>query len=205
MGQKTDAEDEYIKDGLKMWLDGEKNGSDGSHDSNPTIWYDQSGNDYNWALTGVTVNDKSVGFSSSGSSNATRSSAVSYIYAEVVFKKTGSISTTDAIMVGYGTAFGSLFTKSGSIGISSHTVQIPALNKVFAFTTNSYLNGQQVTNTNAVASFTAGAVGPTIGRYSTSNKLNGDIYCIRLYDRVLSADEIAHNFEIDKKRFGIEE
>ena len=203
MGQRSD----YIRDGLVMWLDGEKNGDDGSHDPSPTVWYDQSGNNYNWALTGVTVNDKSVGFSSSGESNATRTYAegsVSYTYAEVVFKKTESISTTDAILVGYGNNFGSLFTKSSSIGVSSKTVRIPALNKVFAFTTNCYLNGKQATNTNVAASF-ASNVDPTIGRYNGNNKLNGDIYCIRLYNRILSAAEIAHNFEIDKKRFGIED
>ena len=30
-----------------------------------------------------------------------------------------------------------------------------------------------------------------------------DIYCIRLYSRELSADEVADNYAIDKERFGI--
>ena len=33
--------------------------------------------------------------------------------------------------------------------------------------------------------------------------LDGDIHCIRLYNRVLSASEIAYNYKIDKARFGI--
>lgn len=30
----------------------------------------------------------------------------------------------------------------------------------------------------------------------------GEIACVRIYDRVLTANEILHNYEIDKKRFG---
>lgn len=30
----------------------------------------------------------------------------------------------------------------------------------------------------------------------------GEIACVRIYDRVLTASEILHNYEIDKKRFG---
>ena len=37
------------------------------------------------------------------------------------------------------------------------------------------------------------------------NWLAGNIYSVRVYDRALTDEEVAHNFRIDKARFNIEE
>jgi hypothetical protein len=42
----------------------------------------------------------------------------------------------------------------------------------------------------------------SIGQYSTLSE-NADYYNIRLYSRALTAEEIAHNYSIDKARFGL--
>ena len=39
---------------------------------------------------------------------------------------------------------------------------------------------------------------------SAGSKCNGKAYCIRLYSRALTADEIAANYAIDKARFGLQ-
>lgn len=41
------------------------------------------------------------------------------------------------------------------------------------------------------------------GHTSTNYPLIGDIYSIRYYNRVLTADEVAHNYTIDQQRFGL--
>lgn len=62
------------------------------------------------------------------------------------------------------------------------------------------LNGVAVTGTtfigrDGVAGITLG--GPVAHHYY----LLGDIHCVRVYDRVITADEAAHNLEIDRNRF----
>ena len=45
-----------------------------------------------------------------------------------------------------------------------------------------------------------------IGRYTTASPRNflGDIHSVKVYDKVLTTEEIAHNYAIEKERFGIE-
>ena len=35
------------------------------------------------------------------------------------------------------------------------------------------------------------------------NNVKGQLYCLRIYSRVLTAEEIAHNYAIDQQRFGL--
>lgn len=49
----------------------------------------------------------------------------------------------------------------------------------------------------------------SIGNYNGRNdnrkdNLNGSIYAIRMYNRALTDEELTHNYEIDKERYGIE-
>ncbi len=41
-------------------------------------------------------------------------------------------------------------------------------------------------------------------KVATGEYFNGKIYSFRLYNRVLTDEEVKHNYEIDKVRFGIE-
>lgn len=45
-----------------------------------------------------------------------------------------------------------------------------------------------------------------IGRYTAASPRNflGEIHSVKVYDKVLTAEEIAHNYAIEKERFGIE-
>ena len=43
----------------------------------------------------------------------------------------------------------------------------------------------------------------TIGKTYSNEYICGYIYCVRIYNRALSEEEIKHNYEIDKERFGI--
>jgi hypothetical protein len=49
---------------------------------------------------------------------------------------------------------------------------------------------------------TGSLVGRLISNTAPDNA-TGELYCVRLYSRALTADEIAHNYAIDKKRFNL--
>jgi len=40
-------------------------------------------------------------------------------------------------------------------------------------------------------------------QYGIEHPFIGKIYCVRIYNRALSADEIQHNYKIDKERFNL--
>ena len=42
-----------------------------------------------------------------------------------------------------------------------------------------------------------------LGEYNGNRNSKVDYYCIRLYSRALTAEEIAHNYAIDKARFNL--
>jgi len=42
-----------------------------------------------------------------------------------------------------------------------------------------------------------------IGKIPGYNTYGGKIYCVRLYNRALTQSEIAHNYDVDKARFGL--
>lgn len=42
-----------------------------------------------------------------------------------------------------------------------------------------------------------------IGKYNDSTHFKGNIYAIRMYNRALAEQEIKHNYEVDKERFGL--
>jgi len=70
---------------------------------------------------------------------------------------------------------------------------------------NIKLDGVAKANTNHVPfaypdSVTLGSF--ELGGYSITRSFNGKIYAVRLYGRVLTADEMAQNLKVDKLRFG---
>lgn len=64
-----------------------------------------------------------------------------------------------------------------------------------------YLNGSMIARDNKTPNVVMGDV--TIGKTYSNEYICGDIYCVRVYNRALSEEEIKHNYEIDKARFGI--
>ena len=72
-----------------------------------------------------------------------------------------------------------------------------------------FVNGSSADIWNNVGSFSGNTTdnGTTIGlRYYGTNKQNifkGTIYAIRIYNRILTADEMKHNQRIDNERYGL--
>ena len=206
----------YVQDGLVMWLDGEKNGADGAHETTLTTWVDQTGNGWDWTNSGATVGEKSVIFADNAHLNRNKNDLPQNVaMIEIAYKKT----TGGCVLTGFGrTYLGNINMPSSSDLIVFHTASGSGSDKNTAFdasantahTANSagYLDGVQI------ESFVSSAADwqytyPCIGLYrgsggtGTQYPFSGEIYCIRLYSRVLTEQEILHNASIDAQRFGI--
>ena len=67
-----------------------------------------------------------------------------------------------------------------------------------------YLNSKKLDNSLNMESWSSSPKYPfMISGYANGWRLKGKIYSIRVYNRALTQDEINHNYEMDKKRFGI--
>lgn len=208
----------YITDGLVMWLDGEKNGVDGAHETTLTTWVDQSGNSWDWTNNGATVNAKSLTFNGSsaylGRSYQSVPNNVAMI--EIVAKKTKG----GCIVTGFGrNKIGNVNIPSTGNNIIFHTAAGTGSDKNTSFdfgtageihsaNSSGYLDGQAVQNFVSSSSDWQYEY-PAIGKYRGSNGNNtqyvfqGEIYCIRMYSRILTEDEILSNYANDVERFGI--
>jgi len=194
----------YIKDGLVIWYDGIYNGGIGVHNDNNSLnkskWIDLSGNIndgnlYNFDFT------KNNGWGDSflnyglDTSNVMPTQKMTYSTVQVVYETAGSgwnyiiDARTDVSdgWVAICSAFGSSYLRPYKDGIiDSTSVPLPNNRKV-------YLSIKCNPTANVM---------PTIGaRYSKNESIMGKTYCVRIYNRLLTEQEIAYNNEIDKIRY----
>lgn len=202
----------YVQDGLVMWLDGEKNSTGGTHATSLSTWVDQSGNGWDWTNDGnATINSKSVGFNGSSTTFSRNSIPQNVQMIEVVLNNTSN----GCVMTGFGRNYiGNVNIRSSDSLIAFHTATGSGenTNTGFIFGTGlhsansgGYLDGEPATLISTSADWQG--TNPKLGvyRYSNSNSyyFSGEIYCIRLYNRILTEEEILFNFATDQERFGI--
>lgn len=215
----TVTEYSYITDGLVMWLDGEYNSTNGTHATSLTTWVDQTGNGWDWTNRGgATVSTKSIVFSGGDTSNFNGSAVPqNVVMMELVYKVANN--GGGVVLAGFGrTSIGNISIASATGKLSFHTstgsgestntaFEIGYDDTIHSVNSAGYVDGEAYTTTTSAADWQY--ANPSVGYYRGSTgsqiqyKYTGEIYCIRLYSRVLTAAEIAHNFAIDAERFGI--
>ena len=209
-----DWKSDYVQDGILMWLDGEHNSVDGSHDPNLTVWVDQSGNGYDWNLDGnFVIGEKSVNVSGAGGGSLISGKAKpTSAFAEIVFRKTGSAVAYEFI---YGTFHG-VATKPNTIYLQGTNIcftakgQGPETSLALATSGDVVYYNSELYRNGAIASNTEqGDYWRGDGNYlflygNGAYGFKADVYAFRLYNRVLTEAEILRNFAADQKRFGIE-
>ncbi len=220
---------DYIKSGLILYLDGEDNTGNG-HDGSSNIWKDLSGNGNDGTLNNFN-NDNTSGWGENcinfdsiddkiSIPESTTTNPVEQTI-EVVLKCNGeSLNSADGRQIffvkwrgytmeinpgrtiSYGRTDGYLRTNNeinyGKIYniTSKHGNNISKI-----YLNNVYENQQNI----SPCEYTIGKK-LTIGCWENSGRFfNGSIYVIRMYNRALTDEEIAHNYSIDKARFGIED
>lgn len=212
----------YVTDGLIMWLDGEKNSTDGAHASPLTTWVDQSGNGWDWtngsSSMAATVNAKSLSFDGTNDYlyRSYQSVPSNVAMMEIVYKRTKG----GCMLTGFGRSKPgniNIHSTAGSITFHTGTGNSSDSNTGFqpGDTAGTTISVNSAGYVNGVAVQTAGNGNdwqyeyPSIGKYRGSSGndssycFQGEIFCIRLYSRILTEEEILANYAVDASRFNI--
>ena len=210
---------DYVQDGLIAMWDGIENAGWGVHKANATIWKDLVGSrDFNLSANATVKRDSLLcnGFSAWQDGNITE-----YITIEIVLKSescngvvwfpgdsnnriiahfTSVANPYMQVMGGNNTKTPTVDDSKKSVSVTYHQlgskingydVLVNTLVPEYVFVYNTWSSRNQYT---------------TIGAYgynSTIRPFIGQIFCIRLYDRALTDEEVCYNYEIDRMRFGL--
>ena len=206
--------DSYIKTNLVLQVDGIENTRNG-HSDNTNIWYDLSGNGNNLTLENISWTKDSAVFNQS---LAYIDNTVENITVEMVVKE--DTSKNGPIYIGQ---FGSnkhimAFFDNNCIQFS-HNVPFYQLtnnyvrNSISAIYKSTsdvidkcYINSKAGVITSSNESWIVNfAHYIQIGKYTSENncRFAGEICAIRIYNRALTEEEIKHNYEVDRIRFGL--
>ena len=219
----------YVADGLLMLLDGIANGENGTHNTNISTLYDQSGNGYNWVsgAGSVTATDKALVFDGSsnlaGASTWKQNALTVPKTVEVVLSVT-SPATTACVMSGLSVAQGIRNTTGyGAVGVKSSQLLhytgssygcIPITSGVHTYTFINdngtwigYKDGVRVSFDSTAVSWKSGykRLGSFEGQDggNLNNYFTGSLYSYRYYTEALSAEEVSANYSNDVARFGL--
>ena len=222
----------YVTDGLVAMWDGEWNAGIGVHDSEATSWVDcivgkklVSQGGHSWGNKALYVNEQ---WCWENLNNLVDIQSLSPYFDGP--KTEGGGNTIEIVLnaeaTGSKNIFGdrytnvNIFTNNGKVcawlGNGNNTVSnLPVgvsgtasfvVSKDTAIINTSYSNGilsnsyqgRVYSGSNPMKKFGVG-----YGEYAAWGIASGDIYCIRMYSRALTASEIAANYAVDKARFNI--
>ena len=218
---------DYVQDGLVAMWDGIENAGRCVHDPNATVWKDLSGNGHDLLLSGTaSFGADHADLDGSGCfyerTDISPFFAVTGLTAQVVSTKIGDEVNRGLYSIGESTRFlwiwNSFQQGSGRMTFSkfiySHNVGSTNPNIASDAKTSftiTHANGVANTFVNKTADLTV-SVSPlsvsgtdriVVGKIGGFDNFKGNIYCVRHYSRVLTAEEIAHNYTIDKARFNL--
>ena len=217
------ASRDYVQDGLVLLLDGIKNTRNG-HSASTNVWEDLSGNNYDYTLNNIQINDNNIYFKGTNNSYALRKENLSEIFGntlyddrtiEIVVKDTsnshiwicGNSSSRKAIGIYVGRLTVSISPdnvstfslKNSVLKVNNYSILHKKEGEICA-----YQNNEQLVNTNNLNCWAHSGEVSYIGNRSTNGApLKGEIYSIRVYNRILTEKEINHNYMVDKARYGI--
>ena len=213
----------YVQDGLIAQWDGIDNEGTGVHNPSATVWKDLKGN-RDLTLQGNGTWRRGLAFYTSGPGAVCASAAPKYLTIEVLCKVANG-SARILFWSGNDRARYVLFDHNltspycrgyfdGSA--KSETVKTPytrvkrgmPVSLVATYdnadnVTHIFHDGIERTYDVMANTWVAGHTGIVLGDRKTSSNYpwTGEIYSIRLYDRVLTPEEIVRNYQIDVKRF----
>ena len=204
---------DYVQDGLIAMLDGIENSGFGTNDANTTVWVDLSGNgnDVNVDLTQASWED---GFLKVTGTTCTRDEEITNIATlEVLFRDTYTSSHPDnkgsffvlgerkgPCCLWYQHVAGGAISRDTSISSNNAVRKDILASRSYTYNPKSYyVNGEP-----KPLYFPPSTLADAVGCKATA--VGGkpiEIYHVRAYSRALTADEIAHNYAIDKARFNL--
>lgn len=231
MEEKTETElADYVTDGMILYLDGINNTIDG-HDNNETsTWYDLSPSKNNATLYNCTVSENGIIFNGTKSSYATLpesgfgNSNKSTIEVVTNAMNNGPVyvdncNISHRALVLYTNKRVATWAGTGNNTCYMHETNLDLFNKTHAYSilydeedynkNVVYIDSQKTTQISTKGGVSNTISYPQIGkRYykdaTTWLYFKGTIYSIRVYNRHLNENELLHNYNVDKARFGLE-
>ncbi|MEG1344962.1 MAG: LamG-like jellyroll fold domain-containing protein [Clostridia bacterium] len=217
----------YIKDGLVLLLDGQNNTLNG-HSTDTTIWKDLSGNGNDATLHNFKNTENSGwgsnklvfdGINNCASVENSQTLKIIDQTIEIVVNKKAVVKNNRSIFFvkwyGYTMEFNpdnSISYGRSNVGQAGYlkaneTSQLGRTTHIGGTfngkTQNIYINGKKSNSQNVTSAGNVDNASLTIGTYRDNCYLNGEIYSIRMYNKQLTDEQIAQNYEIDKVRFGL--
>lgn len=211
----------YLQDGLIAMWDGIENVGYGKHSNNATTWKDLVGTNHLVCGNGVSFSDNACVFTGKGSAEGGKITQGNWqgVTLEMVYSRgsTGQFACgccgTNEASTGLG-AFGirdnnrSITIRFDGAGVSVDGY--PSLVSISSNGTNMFVavdGSIRATLANKMAFFKPNTTSTNpfsvAEWHSNYSFFNGDAYCIRIYNRALTAEEVAYNYAIDKERFGL--
>ena len=211
--------EDYVQSGLVAQWDGINNAGTGVHDSNTSIWKDLKGNlDLTLTANGGWTNGNAL--VANGISARCATAAPEYKTIEVVFRRTrddgrvlfsGGAVNQFVVFDNAGGGTNNLYY-SGVKNTPLCKYEFNATEIRFAAArfddagavSGIYMDGESVATLPKPDTWTASEGISVGGRYRSGCQpyaWYGEVYAIRLYNRCLTAYEMAHNYRVDCKRF----
>ena len=201
---------DYVQDGLVLLLDGIEN-TRGGHSASTNVWEDLSGNNYDVTMENIQINNNNMYFSGDTSImyslNNINAVSVEMVLeleeTEQIAQYIAYFGSTDKILAWSPTENAFL------LGNNKKRYSIDKLYKLSSISVQynpdaMYLNSKKLELNVGSESWMYSSQYPfMISGYSGGWRMKGKIYSIRVYNRALTQEEINHNYQMDKKRFGI--
>lgn len=192
----------YIADGLVFQLCGE--------DATSSNWIDRIGKN-NFTLYNCALGDKCVTFNGSSSYGVCVGKDYPYNTSTIeVVVSSSNMSNTQLFFMGktksicIGTYAGNYIISNA--GYITYRYKINNANsniRIVSLNTNLGYENTVKSIANGTDTWSGGNTNMYIGRRSTGNFFTGNIYQIRIYNRLLTKDEMLHNQHIDINKYGI--
>lgn len=204
---------DYVQDGLVAMWDGIENAGWGKHDSEATTWKDLIGSNdltiYGNVLSNCISN---IGLYLSAAGASFQIDGISTIEAcheyqggstpYGIIVNTGNVGTSRIGLVHYGAANG--FQTYSNIFWAYPEIENQHAITLCGTTAQCYVNGNELQPvTHSADAWNNGSVTIIGGRPDGGFRVLANYFCIRFYNRVLTAAEIAANYAVDKERFNL--
>ena len=205
----------YVQNGLIAMWDGIENAGWGVHDPETTVWKDLSGTGNDLTLmNGAHFDANSLITAARNSVSALLSTTLPYATIEICAFFDASRNSSQLVCFGNSVDAQRMMCcdpkqiqcYNGTFVI---TVSESKSKRTWAATYSSaaapYIDGQLATGTVSANKwdYRTGTFGLSGSSNYSSWNFVGNYYCVRLYSRALTAEEIAANYAIDKKRFNL--
>jgi len=228
-GKRTPTAKDYVQDGLVVAWEGIENTGYGKHQSRPTKWIDLTGNGHDFtAIAGTTLDFGKDHYAADGSKylTATLDKEVSEdirhievvlhmgdldsdaVYETLMCLNTSGFRiaapTTSPEVMNRGFSFypgaaSSVYSSAHNLTTVSYAFSVGTNVKPYAVK-QTWMSGSILGAYSSSVGFANSSTGLIPKSYRDKN-FKGEIYRVALYSRELTAEEVAHNYAINKARF----